>query len=167
MIKNSQYSDDRNSEEDRDFADKYSVTGESEWSRGSTVPFEEDAVLSERHYNIGKVGYGTDPSQFSKEISRGLDHRGKGPIGYKRTDERILEDVSDALYRCYEVDASEIEVKVTEGCVYLNGKVDSRISKKIAEMTVDQIPGVLDVRNELTIEKKTHQGLIRNETGLN
>lgn len=166
MIKNSLYSEERTSEEDRNFSDKYSVTGESEWSRGSTVPFEDDAVLSERHYNIGKVGYGSDPSQFSREIPRGEDHRGKGPKGYKRTDSRILEDVSDALYRCYEVDASQIEVSVVEGCVHLDGSVDSRLSKKIAEMTVDQIPGVMDVKNDLKIIKPTPQPLIRNETGL-
>lgn len=166
MNKDSQYSNDNRSEEDRNFYDKYSVTGESEWSRGSTVPFDNDEVLTERHYHLGSLEYGKDLSQFSREINRS-NHTGKGPKGYKRTDERIFEDVSDALYRCYEVDASDIEVSVKEGIVRLQGSIDSRLSKKIAEMTVENLPGVMDVQNDLKIEKISHKGLIRNETGLN
>ena len=160
-----QYSKDNRTEEDRNFYDKYSVTGESEWSRGSTVPFDSDEVLTERHYNLGSSANGRDSSQFSREIRRGT-HAGKGPKGYHRSDERIHDDASDALYRCYEVDATEIEVDVKEGIVSLKGSVESRLSKKIAEMTIENLPGVLDVLNELSIVRRTHHGLIRNETGL-
>lgn len=163
---NSRYTNDNRTEEDRNPMDKYSVTGESEWSRGSTIPFEEDAVLIERHYYLGSIGYGRDTSQFSREIQRG-GHSGKGPKGYKRSDERIQDDVSDALYRCYEVDATDIEVSVKDGVVTLKGQVDSRLSKRAAEMTIENLPGVKDVRNELIISRLEHHGLVRNETGLN
>lgn len=160
-----QYSGDDQTEEDQNFFDKYSVTGESEWSRGSTIPFEDDAVLAERHYNLASVGYGRDASQFSREVKRGT-HAGKGPKGYRRSDERIHDDASDALYRCYEVDATEIEVEVKEGIVSMRGSVDSRLSKKLAELTIENLPGVIDVQNELVIKKLQHHGLVRNETGL-
>lgn len=160
----SRYVKDKSSEEDRNYYDKYSETGESEWSRGSTVPFDSDNVLSERHYNLGTFE-DRRASQFSREIPRGNNY-GKGPKGYKRSDDRILEDVSDALYRCYEVDATEIEVSVEAGVVTLKGFVDSRISKKAAEMTIESIPGVRDVNNQLVIARH-RAGLVRNETGLN
>src|SRR5687768_14709240 len=121
MIPESRYSHDQQSEEDKNYYDKYSETGESEWSRGSTVPFEEDSVLAERHYNLGSLEE-RYRSQFSREIRRG-NHAGKGPKGYRRSDERIHDDVSDALYRCYEVDATEIEVSVKDGVVTLRGSV--------------------------------------------
>ena len=162
---NTRYAQYGSSDEDRDYFDKYSVTGESEWSRGSTVPFDSDEVLSERHYYLGALEERRS-SQFSREIPRG-NHTGKGPKGYRRSDERIQDDVSDALYRCYEVDATEIEVAVTEGVVTLRGQVDSRISKKAAEMTIENLPGVRDVKNELVITRREPQGLVRNETGLN
>lgn len=153
MNEESRYSVDRRSEEDKEFFDKYSPTGESEWSRTSTVPFDEEDVLIERHYSLGSMDHGGI-----------IDHRGKGPRGYKRSDERIRDDVSDALYRCYEVDASEIGVSVKEGVVTLQGTVDSRIAKKVAEMTVDTCLGVRDVLNELRIrppQSQSGQGLVR------
>jgi osmotically-inducible protein OsmY len=114
-------------------------------------PFEDDTVLSERHYNIGHRLL-NKPSQFSRTLQK--DFSGLGPSNYKRSDERIQDDSSDALYRCSEVDASDIEVSVKDGVVTLSGAVDSRIQKKVAEMTVERIPGVVDVDNRLVIERR-------------
>src|SRR4051812_38905333 len=116
----SSYSRDRNTEEDKEFFDKYSASGESEWTRGSVTPFDDDVVLSERHYHLGHTNYGVE-SQFSKEIKK--DFTGVGPLNYRRTDERIHDDVADALYRCIELDASDIEVNVKNGIVTLEGTV--------------------------------------------
>jgi osmotically-inducible protein OsmY len=80
-------------------------------------------------------------------------HRGKGPKGYTRSDERVFEDVCEALSLSPNVDASEIEVKVKEGIVYLNGSVDKRESKRFAEFAIENISGVHDVQNQLNIQK--------------
>ncbi|MGE3608252.1 MAG: BON domain-containing protein [Bacteriovoracaceae bacterium] len=80
-------------------------------------------------------------------------HFGKGPKGYKKTDERIYEQVCDALYSSYDVDASNIDVEVKDGCVYLRGEVDSRQTKKLAEDAADSVAGVYDVKNELTFKQ--------------
>lgn len=103
---------------------------------------EEDRVYQ---YATGRGGVRITP-----EI-RG--HFGKGPKGFKRTDEKIKEDVEEALFRSYDVDATHIEVKVKDGCVYLSGQVDSRQTKRLAEDAVDGVTGVLDVVNELTFKK--------------
>ncbi len=157
----SRYSRDRNTEEDKDFFDKYSPTGQSEWSRGSVTPFDDDVVLSERHYQLGHSNF-EGRSQFSKEIRK--DYTGKGPINYRRSDERIHDDSSDALYRCAEVDASDIEVSVKEGVVTLSGTVETRLDKKVAELTVERIPGVVDVDNRLIIESPRRKGLMMDHT---
>ena len=78
-------------------------------------------------------------------------HTGRGPKGYKRSDERIYDDVCQRLMQSGSLDASDIEVKVDSGEVALNGSVDSRGSKRLAEDIVDSVPGVQDVHNRLRI----------------
>lgn len=82
-------------------------------------------------------------------LRKGEGHVGKGPKGYRRSDERIKEDVCEALARSYDVDATHIVVDVKEGCVYLTGEVDTRQTKKLAEDAVEGISGVVDVQNQL------------------
>ncbi len=79
---------------------------------------------------------------------------GKGPRGYQRTDSRIFEEVCEALQDDPTVDASDIAVHVREGIVTLEGKARDRMEKRVAEMLVVDIPGVLDVRNEITLRKE-------------
>ncbi|HKU38671.1 MAG TPA: BON domain-containing protein, partial [Polyangiales bacterium] len=57
----------------------------------------------------------------------------RGPKGYKRSDERIREDVSDRLSQEDELDPSEIEVMVSNGDVTLTGTVETRREKFLAE----------------------------------
>ena len=172
------YSKDKDTLENFNTNDKYSVTGESEFSRESTIPYDQDEVLSVRHYNLG------DHSQRGKERVRVREERntpnqkftnfrGRGPKGYRRSDSLIKDDVSEALYRSSEVDASEIEVFVNEGDVTLKGFVTSRLQKKNAEATVEHLAGVEDVFNELRIHNPKNnvplgeKGLMNNITGMN
>ncbi len=89
----------------------------------------------------------------SKEYRKKTNFIGYGPKGYKRSDDRIFEEVCDKLMSDREVDASNIGVKVENGIVFLSGKVDSRRTKKLAELIVEDLPGVQDVRNELVVIK--------------
>jgi osmotically-inducible protein OsmY len=76
---------------------------------------------------------------------------GKGPKGYRRTDDRIYEEVCEALQDDPTVDATDIGVKVQDGIVTLEGRAHDRQEKRLAEMLVCEIPGVLDVHNEITL----------------
>jgi hypothetical protein len=91
-----------------------------------------------------------DRSTKSEKKSR---HQGKGPKGYQRSDERIFEEVSEALFRSGDVDAREIIVDVQQGYVYLRGSVESRRTKKLAEGCIENISGVKDVMNELFVKE--------------
>ena len=80
-------------------------------------------------------------------------HRGRGPKGYKRSDDRIREDVCDRLTDDPRVDASEIEVSVA-GCeVTLSGTVDSREAKRRAEDCAERVSGVTHVQNNLRVQQ--------------
>jgi osmotically-inducible protein OsmY len=88
--------------------------------------------------------------QGEQEHKSGL-HAGKGPKGYRRSDERIREEVSEVLRAHGEIDASEIEIDVKEGMVALTGTVESRQMKRLIEDTVEAVSGVQDVKNELRL----------------
>lgn len=81
-------------------------------------------------------------------------HSGKGPKGYQRSDERIREEVCDALEAHSHIDASEIEVEVSEGIVTLTGTVEARQTKRLVEEAAEHVRGVKDVYNQLQISAK-------------
>src|SRR4051795_8367894 len=113
-------------------------------------------VLSDRDY-----GERTD-----RERPR-TDHRGRGPRGYVRSDQRIEEEIHARLTDDPSVDGTEIEVSVRDGEVTLSGSVASRFERgggggaaaggwggsrcerRRAEDIVDQVSGVRHVRNDL------------------
>jgi hypothetical protein len=79
---------------------------------------------------------------------------GKGPKGYKRSDERIREDVSERIARSW-VNADEVEVKVEGGVVTLTGFVESREDKRRIEDVADDVFGVDEVENHIRIRRDT------------
>lgn len=93
------------------------------------------------------------------EYRRQADHRGRGPRGYTRSDDRIREDVNDWLMEDRYIDASEIEVMVVASEVTLTGTVDSRDQKWRAENLAADVLGVKDVHNRLrTRGRQSAQG---------
>lgn len=92
------------------------------------------------------------------------DHYGKGPKNWKRNDDRIREDVCEALYQDYFVDASEIEVDAKDGCVSLTGRVETREEKREAERCIEWIPGIIDIINEIRVTRpEVRRGLMEHE----
>lgn len=98
----------------------------------------------------GEPGY--DPRSFEaprRRFERRGRYAGLGPAGYGRSDERLREEVCDALTRNGMVDASDIEVSVENGEVTLAGIVDTRNQKRTAEDVAGSVQGVFDVHNRL------------------
>jgi osmotically-inducible protein OsmY len=96
----------------------------------------------------GGVGW---EGQGGREAPAG--HRGRGPRGYRRSDERMLEDVSDRLTDDPHLDASEIQVAVTDGEVTLTGTVDRREARRRAEDLAESVSGVRYVMNSLRVRQ--------------
>ncbi|HEY0684637.1 MAG TPA: BON domain-containing protein [Steroidobacter sp.] len=80
---------------------------------------------------------------------------GFGPRGYRRSDERIKEDVCQCLTDDDHIDASNIEVAVNDREVMLSGTVTSRMQKRHAEDLIERLPGVRDVINSLRVVSET------------
>jgi osmotically-inducible protein OsmY len=82
-------------------------------------------------------------------------YSGKGPKGYQRSKEQIVEEASQRLQRHGEIDASDIEVSCEDGVLTLKGEVEDRQTKRAAEECVESIYGIGDVMNELRIKRNT------------
>ena len=79
---------------------------------------------------------------------------GTGPKNYQRSDHSIYDEVCELLKWDPEVDASEIEVSVRSGVVFLKGNVDSRHAKRKAEIILDHVRGILDVQNHIYVKSQ-------------
>jgi osmotically-inducible protein OsmY len=95
--------------------------------------------------------FGDEAAEHRRQMDQ---HRGKGPKGYVRTDERIREDVNDRLADDPLLDASDIEVTVSGGEVTLNGFVTDRQDKRRAEDLADAVSGVSNVQNNLRVKPR-------------
>jgi len=81
-----------------------------------------------------------------------VNYRGRGPKGYQRSDERILEDICERLTEDPFIDASDIHIEVVGGRVTLEGQVYNRAMKHRAEDLVADCTGVKDIDNRLTLQ---------------
>lgn len=134
---------------------------QSGWERergASDEGYERGRESGDRYYEP-RSGWG-DPSAWGPErggqwYERGRGsagpHTGRGPRGYQRSDERIREDVCDALCEHGYIDASDVEVTVVNGEVTLLGVVRERPQKRMAEDAVEQVSGVREVHNQLRV----------------
>jgi CBS domain-containing protein len=84
-------------------------------------------------------------------LERAEDFRGIGPRGYRRSDERVREDVAEQFLDDPELDATEVEVVVERGEVTLRGSVPSRAQRRRADELAESVPGVGLVRNDLRV----------------
>ncbi len=131
--------------------------------------FREESQFGERYgedYGFGREGERIEPesgryegTEFIgrydepeyTELNRPGAYTGIGPRGYRRSDDRIFEEVCESLSRHGAIDASDIEVEVQDSEVFLRGTVGDRRSKRLAEDLAESTSGVKDVHNELRI----------------
>jgi hypothetical protein len=103
-----------------------------------------------------RYGYGgfREDMAYREDWMNEGPHIGLGPKGYSRSDERIEEDANERLTRHGRVDARNVAVSVENGEITLEGTVDSRLSKRLAEDALETISGVRDIHNRLRITQR-------------
>jgi osmotically-inducible protein OsmY len=139
---------DRNYNSDRDRYDRGEERGW--WDRAS------DAVAS---------WFGDEDAERRRHQDQQREHRGRGPKGYRRSDERIKEDVNDRLSDDYYLDASDVEVAVTSSEVTLTGTVNNREDKRRAEDIAESVSGVTNVENRLRVKQGRYGDYSSTSTG--
>ena len=83
------------------------------------------------------------------------EHKGKGPRGYQRSEERIKEDVCDRLCDHPAVDATNINIEVSGTEVVLTGTVTSKDEKRRAEDIAESVSGVRNVENRIRVDNSS------------
>jgi len=117
------------------------------WWRSQGADHGRDSVHGGRGHDE-PFSHHDHPSLWQRV--KGAFH-GVGPKNWKRSDERIHDDVCEQLCDHPYVDASDIEVIVRDGEVTLTGTVDARLVKRAAEDAAHAVRGVVDVHNQLRV----------------
>ncbi|MBJ6126808.1 BON domain-containing protein [Microvirga splendida] len=120
-------------------------SGRSSWEQDKRAG-RELVQAAENFYEdfAGAVGLET-------EHHRERGYRGRGPRNYRRSDERILDEVAHRLTDDPHVDASDIEIGVKDREVMLSGRVTTRFEKRRAEDIAEAVSGVTHVQNNLRV----------------
>ncbi|MGH9173435.1 MAG: BON domain-containing protein, partial [Vicinamibacterales bacterium] len=117
------------------------------------------------NWSTGRTGAGESGSQYGGSYSNRSpgrpgdaspmrdDYRGRGPKDYRRSDDRIREEICDRLTDDHAVDASEVSIRVDAGEVTLSGFVATRDQKRRAEESAERVSGVRDVINQLRVNR--------------
>jgi osmotically-inducible protein OsmY len=121
--------------------------------RGGPYRGGEDRGFWDRASDEVRSWFGDEDAEQRRRMdeTRPGSYAGYGPRSYKRSDERIREDINDRLTDDYYLDATDIEVSVNEGVVALAGRVNSRSDKRRAEDIAESVSGVTDVANQLRV----------------
>ena len=135
-----------------------------DWGRDAESRFSENRLgrSSDERYEDEERRAPTPPYQSRydydaerERASGSFGHRartGRGPKGYTRSDERILEDVCDRIG--LELDASDVEVRIDQGEIRLTGTVGDRQTKYEMEEIADRVLGVKQVHNEIMVRRR-------------
>jgi osmotically-inducible protein OsmY len=146
--------------DDPRWQERYARENSDKYGQGGGQPIRQRGAgqsmggYEQREQSLGSTrdlsAHGTYGSRETERWpGEGGKFAGKGPKNYKRSDDRIREDVCQRLTDHPAVDGSEIEVAVQDGEVTLTGTVEDRRMKRLAEDLVCEIPGVRDVHNQI------------------
>lgn len=167
---------DQDADEFADFGRGYGRSFERAESPGAGIHAGRETPLGGGDVPYGGAPLGANPYRAFQDPGRGPEEgpaseqrpptwRGahgpeplprypRGPKGYKRSDERIREDVCDRIARTPSIDSSDVEVSVTGGEVTLTGTVPLRSMKWELEQLAESVFGVLEVNVQLKVRRE-------------
>lgn len=146
--------------------ESYGERGRSQdYDRDRNDRGEEDRGWWDRASDTVASWFGDEDAERRRRQDQQREHRGRGPKGYRRSDERIKEDVNDRLSDDYYLDASEVEVTVTNTEVTLTGTVNRREDKRRAEDLAESVSGVSNVENRLRVKQGRYGDYSSTSTG--
>lgn len=131
---------------------------QSGWQERSGSQFASDYGSGgyDQVSGYGERGYGSSGRFSTGNYQSGMEgqrsYRGLGPQTYKRSDDRIRDDVCERLTDSERIDASNVTIDVNQGAVTLSGTVPERHMRYAAEDLVDDALGVESINNQLRVQ---------------
>ena len=114
--------------------------GREQWQERDPIDVNETAEGQHENRHTG----------IFNDIAVKLGFR-KGPKNYRRTDDRIREDICERLWADHTLDVGDVEVHVRDGVVQLDGTVRLRRMKHDIEDIAANCAGVEDVENRIRV----------------
>lgn len=102
----------------------------------------------------GAESEGARQAAYFMEDPRQVRARGRMPRNYRRSDERVREDICERLAADARIDATEVTVEVRGGRVMLEGTVPERRMKYLIEDTAAACLGANDVENRIAVARR-------------
>ncbi len=111
---------------------------------------EDDEFILDRDYSLdGGV------SMVRNDFQHGFENKEIAlPRKRYKSDQNILEEASDLLFKNKKLDASDLKLNVQGGIIKIMGWVDSRENKKEAERCIELISGIKDIENLIHLRSR-------------
>ena len=106
---------------------------------------------------VGREAPGRREAPRAAQPIRRGPYAGLGPKDYRRSDERLAEELCDRLTHHPDIDPREVNVEVVDRVVTLSGAVPDRWTKHEIEDLVEIVLGVEEVRNHLRVGRGRHE----------
>ena len=119
-----------------------------DWGDAPTGPGEYGSQYG------GSYGAEHSPGRPYGTFSARENYRGRSPKDYRRSDDRIREEICDRLTDDPAVDPTDVAIKVEGGEVILTGFVATRDQKRRAEEEAERVSGVRDVINQIRVSRE-------------
>ncbi|PLP99863.1 RNA-binding protein [Cupriavidus pauculus] len=127
---------------------------------------EHDENREDEHgalYNLGhRIG-----QAVSDWFGPGAMEKRAGPRGYTRTDDRIRDEICERLTFTTGIDVREVSVDVDKGKVTLGGTVHTRGQKYDIEDLADNTFGVIEVENNIRVQRQDVDAAVTGAGGFN
>ncbi|MBO9668868.1 MAG: BON domain-containing protein, partial [Bdellovibrio sp.] len=133
---------------------------EERFSNEGNYPGFYNSSANNEHLHFASPDYNTGythdanralPRDFVASSNYERSYVGRGPRSFKRTDERVREDIAESLARHHAIDATDIEIEVKGGKVTLEGSVPERRMRYMSEDVAVQTFGVREVTNHIRV----------------
>ena len=147
----------------RDFGadSRYDMDPGFSYEFGTRWDFDRDAGYGDRrssqpYRGSGQQGTGSGQDRYRQNQTEDWQipgpYTGMGPRGYRRSDERIQDQICEIFTRHGKIDARGVEITVQDGNVTLTGEVSRKLEKYLAEEIASSVGGVNEVENRLKVK---------------
>ena len=140
----------------RDYGEQAAAAGQAGardgWQGGASPRPGADDPFAPRRYRY-EMQAPPDVLHDGEQLIGGHTARAqaRGPKNYRRSDDRIREDICEALIAAPHLDASDATVDVSDGVVTLQGIVPERRMKHAIEDITAGVSGVREVENRIRV----------------
>jgi osmotically-inducible protein OsmY len=93
------------------------------------------------------------PSLVQLEVTMHTRRFRPGPKGFRRSDERIQDDIATRLMSRDDIDSSEVSLEVKDARVKLEGTVPERWMRFAIDDVAESVMGVEDVENNVRVRR--------------